>query len=477
MLVASVAIPKPTQEGFALSKYTREIGALAGLLVAFIIWNLHLEGLSPEGQKGLALSLMTVIWWATKVAHPGYVSLIMLLAYVLFGVAPAETVFNMWVSPLMYLIIGGYLIAAAVQVSGLGKRLAYQFLLRVVSSYRSVIISCYALGFLLSFLIPHPWPRSFLIMGVMAVIIKSANMPKRDAVNIGLAVFASSAPISMILLTGDSTINIATIGFTGQEVSWLNWFVYMGIPGIVASILTCALQLMLFKPSGEFKIDKSEVAKQLESLGSLSLTEKKLIFWVLLAIVLWVTDSVHHIHIGWVTLAVALAMSLPKIGDILKPPQWAQVPIATLFFLTAALAIGKVGAVTGMNEWIASVVLPSTVPASPFLLALMITGIAILLHMVLGSVMAVMGIAIPALMGYAVAAGINPLVPAFMVYTAIAMHWVLPFHHMNILVGLGDDGGMYTDKEVMRLGLPLTIIVFIVTVAIEVPWWKLVGLL
>ena len=47
MLVASVAIPKPTQEGFALSKYTREIGALAGLLVAFIIWNLHLEGLSP----------------------------------------------------------------------------------------------------------------------------------------------------------------------------------------------------------------------------------------------------------------------------------------------------------------------------------------------------------------------------------------------------------------------------------------------
>jgi di/tricarboxylate transporter len=401
----------------------------------------------------------------------------MLLAYVLLGVAPAQNVFNMWLSPLMYLIVGGYLIAAAVQVSGLGKRIAYQFLLRVVSSYRSVIISCYVLGFLLSFLIPHPWPRSFLIMGVMAVIIKSTDMPKRDAMNIGLAVFAASAPISMILLTGDSTINIVAVGFSGVELGWLGWLKYMSIPGIAASVLTCVLQLMLFKPSGKFAIDKSEVAKQLKELGSISLIEKKTIVWIGLAIVLWVTDSVHGIHIGWVTLGVALMMSLPTIGDILKPPQWAQVPIATLFFLTAALAIGKVGAITGMNDWIASVVLPSEVPTNFFLLALMITVITILLHMVLGSVMAVMGIATPALVGYAVSAGINPLVPALMVYTAIAMHWILPFHHMNLLVGLGEDGGMYSDREVMRLGIPLTVCVFIVTVIVEVVWWQLTGLL
>lgn len=458
-------------------KYTRQIGALAGLLVAFIVWHLPLNDLSPEGQRGLALSLMTVIWWATKVAHPGYVSLVMLVSYVLFDVAPPENVFAMWLSPLMYLIVGGYLIAAAVEVSGLGKRIAYQFLLRVVSSYRSVIISCYVLGFLLSFLIPHPWPRSFLIMGVMGVIIKSTDMPKRDAINIGLAVFAGSAPISMILLTGDSTINIVAVGFSGQELSWLGWLKYMSVPGLVASVLTCTLQLLLFKPSGTFTINKTEVAKKLDELGSFTLIEKKVIFWIGLAIVLWVTDSIHGVHIGWVTLGIALAMSMPTIGDILKPPQWSQVPIATLFFLTAALSIGKVGALTGMNDWVASVVLPSQVPSNLFLFALLVTTITILLHMVLGSVMAVMGIATPALVGYAVAAGINPLVPALMVYTAIAMHWILPFHHMNILVGLGDDGGMYTDKEVMKLGIPLTAVVFVVTVLVEVTWWQITGLL
>lgn len=475
--MTTTAMAPTKKEPFKLSSFSRQIGAIAGILVAIIVWNLPLEGLSAEGQKGLALSLATVIWWATKVAHPGYVSLIMLLAYVVFGVAPASDVFALWLSPLMYLIVGGYLIAAAVQVSGLGKRLAYAFLLKVVTSYNSLIISCYVLGFLLSFLIPHPWPRSFLIMGVMAVIIKSTEMPKRDAMNIGLAVFAGSAPVSMILLTGDSTINIVAVGFSGMELSWLGWLKQMAIPGIVATVLTCALQLMIFKPSGKFEINKTEVKKQLDDLGSFTGIEKKVMFWIGLAILLWVTDSIHGIHIGWVTLGVALMMSLPTIGDILKPPQWAQVPIATLFFLTAALAIGKVGAITGMNDWVASVVLPSQVPSNLFLLALMITVISILLHLVLGSVMAVMGIATPALVGYAVSAGISPLVPALMVYTAIAMHWILPFHHMNLLVGLGDDGGMYTDKEVMRLGIPLTAAVFVVTVVVEVLWWQVTGLL
>ncbi len=460
-----------------MSKYSSQIGFVAGILVAVLIWNMNLAGLSPAGQKCLALSLMTVVWWATKVAQPGYTSLVMLLGFALFKVAPNEQIFSIWTSPLMYLIVGGFLIAAAVNASGLGKRIAYQFIIKYVSSYTSIIVSAYMLGFILSFLIPHPWPRCFLIMSVMAIIIKSASIPAKDAANIGLAVFASSAPVSMILLTGDSTINIVAVGFSGQELSWLGWLKYMAIPGIVASVITCILQLKLFKPSQAFVIDKTEVAAQLKALGPMNGIEKKTLFWIIFAIILWTTDSIHHIHLGWVTLMVALAMSMPIIGGILKPPHWSQVPVQTLFFLTAAMAIGRVGGFTGMNKWIAAVVLPSQVPTNPFIFAIMVTAIAILLHMALGSVMAVMGIAVPALIGFSSVAGINPLVPALMVYTAIAMHWVLPFHHMNILVGLGPEGGMYSDREVIKLGLPLTVVVFLITVVVEVSWWKITGLL
>lgn len=438
---------------------------------------LPIGGLSVEGKRALAISLFGVVWWAMGVVQPGYTSLLMLVGWVVLKVAPPTVVFSMWTTPLIYLVVGGYLIAAAVQDSGLGKRISYMFILKFVNSFTSIVISAYVLGGLLSFLIPHPWPRSFLIMSVMAMIIKSANMPKRDAAIIGLAVFAGSAFNSMILLTGDSVLNM--IGATAGNVtlSWLEWTKYMAVPGLVASALACILQLKLFKPSVEFNVNKETVRKELSSLGAMTGMEKRTLFWVALAVVLWATDSVHHIHPGWVAALMGIALALPKVGNVLKPTSWSAVPVGTLFFLTAASAIGKVGGVTDMNKWIASVVLPSSIPNNIFLFAAIAVAVTMVIHMLLGSALAVLGIAVPALMIFAQAAGIDPMVASLLAYTTVSMHFILPFHHMNVLVGAGDSAGMYGDSEVIKFGIPLTILTFLVTLLVEIPWWKLTGLL
>lgn len=62
---------------------------------------------------------------------------------------------------MMYLIIGAYLIAVAVKESGLGERIAYKFIVKYVSSFKSIIVSIFALTFILALLIPHPWPARF----------------------------------------------------------------------------------------------------------------------------------------------------------------------------------------------------------------------------------------------------------------------------------------------------------------------------
>ncbi|PIE75524.1 cation transporter [bacterium DOLJORAL78_65_58] len=421
--------------------------------------------------------MMAVIFWATKVAHPGYVSVALLTMYIVLGVAPANVTFGLWTKPVVYLVVGGYLIASAVKNSGLGQRIAYQYILRYVSGYTSIVVGAYVLGFLLSFLIPHPWPRSFLIMSVMIGIIKSSGMSKADGANIGLAVFASSAPVSMILLTGDSLLNTLAIGFSGQDVSWLGWAKYMAVPGFLASVFTLILQLKLYKPRGQFTLDKEEVRQKLQEMGGLKGEEKRCLFWVTLAIIMWATDSLHGINTAWVALMAVIGLSMPVIGGVLKPPNWNDVPLATLLFLTAALAIGTVGGHTGMNSWLADVLLPSTVPSNVFMFAAIVTVVGVAVHMVLGSVLAVMGIVIPTIITFTSASGMNPLVPSLLVYTILAMHYVLPIHHMNLLVGLGADQGMYSDKEVIRLGLPLTIVVFVITVGVEMVWWRATGLL
>lgn len=455
----------------------RIIGFFIGILLCLLIWNLNLEGLSIEGRMALALSLMTVVFWATNVVNPGYSSILYLALLVIFKVESPENVFSLWFSPTMYLVIGAYLIADAVNRSGLGERIAYMFILRFVHSFKSIIFSTFILQLILGLLIPHPWPRAMLILSVMKVIIESADIGREDSKIIGLSVFAAAVPTAMIYLTADSTINIIAVDFSGQDLSWLGWFVQMGVPALFASLLTCMLIIWIFKPQREVQIDKNAIQERLNALGKLSTTEKKTIVWLIVAIALWLTDSIHKINIGWVTIVIAVLMSFPKIGDIIDEKSWKSVPINTLMFLSAAVAIGKVGAETGMNSWIASVVLPSQLPENIFVLALLICLVSIVLHMVLGSVMAVMGVAIPAFLSYTAGSTINPLVPVLLVYTSVAFHYILPYQHMTMLVGMGDEMGMYDSKDVIKLGLPLTLVVLVVVLLVQVPWWYLTGLL
>ena len=99
------------------------------------------------------------------------------------------------------------------------------------------------------------------------------------------------------------------------------------------------------------------------------------------------------------------------------------------------------------------------------------------IHMVLGSALACMSIVSPPLVDYAVAAGWNPVFPALLVYTAVQIHYLLPFQHVTVLLGEGEKAGGYTSAHVMKYGLPLTIVTLIVILLIEVPWWKLIGLI
>ncbi len=458
-------------------KNKRLIGFILGILVAVVIAVAPLEGLTREGQLALAFTLMTVVWWALQVAQSGYVGGVFLLLCCLFKLAEPTTIFGAWTGSTIWLIIGAYLIAGSVRSSGLGERISYAFILRFVKGWRSIIVSIFALTFVLSLLIPHPWPRAFLIMSVMAVVIKASGMPKEDAVKVGFTVFAASVPVSLIFLTGDATINPLACSYaTGETVSFVRWFVVMGPPAIIFSLLTMGLILVLFKPTAEVSINMTEIKASQAALGKMSEKEIRTAVWVCIAIVLWLTNGITGLDIGWITLGVALMMSMPLIGEILTPADWSGVPVHVLVFLTSAMAIGKVGGATGMNAWIASTLLPATIPNNIIVLALFIGVIAMIIHMFMGSVIAVMGVAIPSILAFTSAMGYNDLVVIGIVYLVVAGHYILPFHHLNMLVGQGEENGMYTQKETIKMGVPLIPVVF-VTVLIQVLWWNIIGLL
>ncbi len=452
----------------------REIGFLAGIAVALIVWFAPLPGIEGNAKLMLAFTLMTVVWWALQIAQNGYTAGVLLALMCIFQLDEPAEIFYAWTGTTMWLVIGAYLIANAVKTSGLGERIAYSYMLRFVTGFRSIIIGIFALTAILSLLIPHPWPRAFLIMAVMTVIIQSSGISKADAVKIGFAVFAASVPCSLIFITGDAVINPLAASYAGGA-DFVTWLKVMGVPAIIMSIITLILFLALYRPERDYSIDKDAIRGKLADMGKMSGVEVKTIVWVLIAIVLWFTESIHGIDIGWVTFAVGMLMSMPIIGDLNAAKDWSAVPIHVLVFLTAAMAIGHVGADTGMNAWIASF-MPTSVPDNMFIIAAIIVALSFAVHMLLGSVIAVMGVAVPAILAFAQPLGIDPMVATMICYMAVAAHYLFPFQHLNTLVGASPDTGNYTQKETLKLGIALIPVLFLMG-WVMVGWFGVIGML
>ena len=456
---------------------SKPTGVILSILLGIVLWFVPLPGnLSLAGRQTLIVTLFTVIWWIFNVIPPAYSTLLMLLGYLLLGLASPEVVFRIWTLPLMWLIIGSFLIAAAVTKSGLAERIAYFFIIRFASSYKSLIILTYVLGFVLGFFIPHPFPRALLLMSLIREITQKAGMNPVDSASVGFSVFVATTATSMILLTGDSTLNLATVGFSGTTLGWLDWAKYMAVPGILASLLMMILHLLVFRQTGPACIDAVSLQAEQKKLGPMTQIEKITLFWVLVALLLWTTDFIHHIDPAWISLLVVVGLSLPKVGDVLNAKDLnTGINWPILFFVVGALAIGSVGKETGLSDWLATTLLPATPPQNPYVFASLVGGSTILIHMVLGSALACMSIISPPLVQYATVAGWSPLFPALLIYTAVSIHYIFPFQHVVILLGQGETGG-YSTRQVLKYGIPLSLIVLIIMIPIEVTWWLILGL-
>jgi len=96
--------------------------------------------------------------------------------------------------------------------------------------------------------------------------------------------------------------------------------------------------------------------------------------------------------------------------------------------------------------------------------------------MLLGSTLAVLGIVVPAIIVFGTSAGFPPIVSSMLAYIAVASHWILPFHHMNILVGCGENAGNLDEKNIIKMGILQTVITVVISM-LAITWWKIIKLI
>ena len=443
------------------------------LICSALYWLIPEEILPASPRLAFCLIILTIFVWSAQIIPLGYASLFVLMLFSLLELAPQEKIFGFLLSPVAYLIISAFILAKAVEKSGLGKRLAIYLFSPFVRSYPTFIAAIYLLGIVLSLFIPHPFSRSFIMLAMVKSILDQIDVTKEEKISLGLAVFVAGAVNSSVFLTGDMSLNVLSTNFAGFQITWLEWFVLMGLPSLAFHLLVIALHLIIFpdKNKKRFLIKDSVKPNNMK----LSPMEWRTIFWLLLAIILWGTDYWHGIHPGWISVMVVTGLSLPYIGNVVKIEDFRSVNIDTLIFIAAAIAIGQVGFYTGLNDVLADALFPGSWSTNPWLVGLLICILGMVMHVIVGSAVTLLSVMVPLASIYFTSLSFDPLISALIVYLCAKMQWIFPFQQMDLLIGMGQENGYYSQKHVIRFGAAMIIPLTMAMLLFYIPWWIAIG--
>lgn len=456
----------------------RTVGFLISILVTTALYWIPLAGFSEPARRCLAITVGGVILWVFEVLPSGMTAVGLTLGYLLL-VDPANItagdVYGFWTMPMAYLVLGGFLIGAAVRESGLGRRIALLFISRFVRTYDQIIISCYVISYLLALLIPQALPRAFLLLSIMNMITESAGLEKKFAAQISLAIFAAQSAAGMMFMTAEGSINTVILAQLppGVTMTWLRWLLWLCVPALFTGAARCFIQLWFFgRPA--IALDGSAAKLALSEMGPLSKKEMRVLIWLCIAIILWGTGDLHGVNVGWVTLAVAFALSLPLVGDVVNVHSFKDVNLNVLLFIMATTAIGNVGAKTGMSHALSALLLPESV-GSVFLFILLAIGSCMVLHLCVGGVMSVFVLITPALISVAETVGLPPAVAVFTVYLITYGQWFFPYQNLSMALCISDPASAANAGLITKFSC-LSTIPAIASVFLAYGWWKLLGL-
>jgi di/tricarboxylate transporter len=195
---------------------------------------------------------------------------------------------------------------------------------------------------------------------------------------------------------------------------------------------------------------------------------------IMAAIVLWLTDFIHHISPAVIGIGVGLFALLPRVG-ILEIEEMHRLNYMPVFFVAAAVSMGTVMEQTKGIEVLTQYVLTWM---QPFLGNIVVTTIvmywtAFLYHFLLASEISMLATSIPLIMDLAKSGGFNPL-QLGLIWTFAAGGKLFAYQSGVLIVGY--SYGYFDARDLLRMGAWLTLVEFVILVLLVPFYWPLIGI-
>lgn len=459
-----------------LSKSARFIAfiAIAVMFWLMVSWPLP-KGLTPAGQKALAIFITCLILWVSQILPLAITSLFAIVSLPLLGVMDKAKAYSLFGNEAVFFIMGAFILAAAMVKSGLSSRVALFFLRRFGGGSKRLLLGLLVVPAFLAFWMPEHAVTAMLFPITLEIAHSLELAP-------GKSVFAKSIFLAAAygaIIGGVATFlggarNPLAIGIlsqtTGLSIGFFEWMT--AVVPIVLILLVIAYFLILHFFKSEIT-DISRATAVLESriraLGRPTIEEKMIGGIVLIAIFFWITvgKAVGLANIAISAVVFLFIFKLVTWKDIEDYVNW-----GVILMYGGAIALGFAVESTNAAAWVAK----STVLAwslSPLLLITIVVTLSIFLTEGISNA-AVVAILLPLGITVSKSFGIDPKVMTFAVAVPSGLAYMLPMGTPANAIAF--SSGFVRVKDMVKIGFILNVISVIVFMLMAKLYWPLLGL-
>ena len=310
------------------------------LLVAAVAAALFQPAGGGAAAWALPAMLVTIAMWAGSFLPDHVTALGFFTIMLVFNLAPTEVVLSGFTSSALWLVLAGLVIGQAMDETGLGRRLAAMARGLEGARYGGVVGFIVALGVGAIFIMPSATGRIVLMLGIVAPLAGHLGYRPGSRGHCGLllaAAFGTFLPAFAVL-----PANVPNMVLAGS------------LEKLTGHGFTFAQYLLVHFPV--LGIGRALAGAGAAGPGPWSRGERRLALVLATAVVLWVSDSWHHISPAWVALAGAVICLVPRFG-VLPADAIRRLNMATIFHVGAVIGLGTVADHLGLGAWMANSIL------------------------------------------------------------------------------------------------------------------------
>jgi sodium-dependent dicarboxylate transporter 2/3/5 len=450
--------------------------------------------MSPAAQYMAAITLLMAVWWVSEAIPIAVTALLPIILFPIFNIMNANTVTLSYGHHLVFLFLGGFIIALAIERCNLHKRIALKIITIIGTNPRRII-----LGFMLATAFLSMWisntATTMMMLPIALAISKQleksfSDTEKRNfrlALMLAIAYSASIGGIGTLIGTPPNVVFSGILKATFPEspsVSFVQWMLF-ALPLVIVFLPIAWYYLVTFASPVPKQLphdNKNLLKNELSSMGRLSSQERYILAIFVVTGFLWIFRAdidLGFIHIqGWASLfgltgyvqdsTVAIAMAILTFlvpdssktnGKLMNWECARDIPWGILLLFGGGFALAAGFQESGLTQWLGSQL--TVFKFMPVILIIVLIAALTTFTTEFTSNTAMATTLLPIVASLGVAIDLNPMYLMLPAAIASSTAFMLPVATPPNAIVFGS--GYVRIKDMVRIGLVMNLIGLVLT--------------